>query len=99
MADAEAAGTAAAEGQKKRKLSQLRPKTRKKLKQQQQASTQLPLEEKQRRQEQKKQRVSETVLQQTSGVPDRAASSPLAPSTANRIICLLSEQRHRYDQS
>ena len=54
MADAQPAE----EGSNKRKLNQLRPKTRKKLKQQLMTEQQLSVDEKQRRQEQKRRRVS-----------------------------------------
>lgn len=49
-------GTAPEEGSKKRKLSQLKPKLRKKLKQQK--GEKLTPDEKQRRNEQKRRRVS-----------------------------------------
>lgn len=57
MAEQPDAAAPAAEGKKKRKLNQLRPQTRKKLKAAKELEVQLTPEEKQRRQEQKRQRV------------------------------------------
>jgi hypothetical protein len=57
-------GTAPEEGNKKRKLSQLKPKLRKKIKQDK--GEELTAEEKQRRNEQKRRRVSSNRISSSS---------------------------------